>query len=110
MPGIREPLGQGLAEQHRTLPDHNAHGGIGSRWEVDVADRGAGVEAAQAITDAHGGPDTLFNVAGLIHVGRHFDLDFDHTHPPGSSARNHLIRRDPRLATADVMTRLQVTC
>lgn len=49
-----------------------------SRWEVDVADRSAVVEAAQAITNAHGAPDALFNVAGLIHAGRLVDSDFDH--------------------------------
>ncbi|HET7477079.1 MAG TPA: SDR family NAD(P)-dependent oxidoreductase [Dermatophilaceae bacterium] len=48
------------------------------RWEVDVADHGAVVEAAQAITDADGAPDALFNVAGLIHVGRLVDSDFEH--------------------------------
>jgi len=77
-----------------------------SRWEVDVADRGAGVEAAQAITDAHGAPDALFNVAGLIHVGRHFDSDFDHIHPPGASARNHLIRSNSRAPTGSDPRRL----
>lgn len=47
-----------------------------SRWEVDVADRAAVVETTQAITESHGAPDALFNVAGLIHAGRLVDSDF----------------------------------
>lgn len=79
LPSIREQLGQALAEQHRLLPITMRTAVSVSRRKVDVADRGAGVEVAQAITDTHGAPDALFNVAGLIHAGRLVDSDFDHT-------------------------------